>query len=236
MNNYKNNTSRKILIIDDDDKLRDLMIRFLQTLHYQVIAAPEGKSGLEMVQKEEPDLVLLDVMMPGDDGFEVLRKIRESGETPVIMLTARGETTDRVIGLRGGADDYIPKPFEPSEIEARIEAVLRRSGRNHTSSETINFGDFEVDFQKREVITGDTPAELTSSEFMLLEYFLQNKGVALSRDQITESLRGEEFDLYNRSVDILISRLRKKLGDDPKKPQIIKTLHGHGYIFIAQEK
>ena len=236
---------KKILIIDDDIKLCELLSRFLAGRGYSTITANEGASALELIANKNPDLALLDIMMPGDDGFEVLKKIRKFSNLPVIMLTARGDTTDRVVGLEMGADDYIPKPFEPVEVDARIRAILRRvtdtpntnkGDAKKESSKVDTFSQFTVNHNLRNLLVEEKTVELTSLEYSLLKMLIDNAGQALHRDRIIEELHGEEFDLYNRSVDILVSRLRKKLNDNPKNPEIIKTLHGHGYLFIAKRK
>jgi len=226
---------KKILVIDDDAKLCTLLQRFLAERGYAPGSAPNGAEGIRALKKDRYDLVLLDVMMPGDDGFEVLRKIRKFSEIPIIMLTARGDTSDRVVGLRLGADDYIPKPFESAEIEARMEAVLRRSSNTGKppKEKQIEFGLVKVDLQRRSVLVDGEESDLTANEFRLLEFLLENRNTVVTRGQITEALYGDEFDPFQRSVDILVSRLRKKINDDPKKPKFIKTLHGQGYMLTV---
>ena len=231
-----NNKQKQIILIDDDKKLCSLLSRFLRERGYSVITAYDGESGISHIKTDHPDLVILDVMLPGEDGFDILKNIRKFSTIPVIMLTARGDTTDKVIGLELGADDYIAKPFEPPEIDARIKAVLRRSEIKNTMEEKdiIEFSQFYIDNLKRCIVIDDKEIELSVLEHKLLNYLIKNKNQAVSRDQITEALHGDEFDSFNRSVDILISRIRKKLNDDPKNPTAIKTLHGHGYIFLAK--
>ncbi|MES0490373.1 MAG: response regulator transcription factor [Leptospirales bacterium] len=226
---------KKILIIDDDAKLCTLLQRFFAERGYNPDSAPNGVEGIHALKKKQYDLVLLDVMMPGDDGFEVLRKIRKFSEIPVIMLTARGDTSDRVVGLRLGADDYIPKPFDSTEIEARMEAVLRRTSTTGKIPEgkQIEFGPVKVDLQRRSVLVDGKQSDFTSNEFRLLEFLLENRNTVVTRGQITEALYGDEFDPFQRSVDILVSRLRRKINDDPKKPRFIKTLHGQGYMLTV---
>ena len=223
------------------------MRRFLSERGYTVETFHNGPELHSQLQKSKPDLLLLDVMLPGDDGFKILKNIRTKSDLPVIMLTARGEITDRIVGLQMGADDYLPKPFEPAELDMRIKAVLRRSIRTSDHllatnesqkkihpdllSEMIVLGNRRLDVNHRKIITPDSEIELTSMEFRLLEYFIQNSNQVIHRSQITEILYGDDFDPYRRSIDILISRLRKKLEMDPAKPTILKTLHGQGYIF-----
>jgi len=224
----------RLLIIDDDEKLNKLLTDYLGKMGFEVLSATLPSQGLEKLEREAPDLVILDVMLPEMDGFEVCRTIRQSSTIPVIMLTARGEVMDRVVGLEIGADDYLPKPFEPRELVARIQSVLRRVQAKNKSG-VKNIGSLSIDFHKLEVTVDDKPAGLTSSEFECLALLVNNSGKVLNRDQIIEQLRGIEWDAFNRSVDITMSRLRQKLGDDPKNPRFIKTIWGTGYLFIGAE-
>ena len=224
----------RLLIIDDDEKLNKLLTDYLGKMGFEVLSATLPSQGLEKLEREAPDLVILDVMLPEMDGFEVCRTIRQSSTIPVIMLTARGEVMDRVVGLEIGADDYLPKPFEPRELVARIQSVLRRVQAKNKSG-VKNIGSLSIDFHKLEVTVDDKPAGLTSSEFECLALLVNNSGKVLNRDQIIEQLRGIEWDAFNRSVDITMSRLRQKLGDDPKNPRFIKTIWGTGYLFIGGE-
>ena len=224
----------RLLIIDDDEKLNKLLTDYLGKMGFEVMSATLPSQGLEKLERESPDLVILDVMLPEMDGFEVCRTIRQSSTIPVIMLTARGEVMDRVVGLEIGADDYLPKPFEPRELVARIQSVLRRVHAKNKSG-VKNIGSLSIDFHKLEVTVDDKPAGLTSSEFECLALLVNNSGKVLNRDQIIEQLRGIEWDAFNRSVDITMSRLRQKLGDDPKNPRFIKTIWGTGYLFIGAE-
>ena len=224
----------RLLIIDDDEKLNKLLTDYLGKMGFEVMSATLPSQGLEKLERESPDLVILDVMLPEMDGFEVCRTIRQSSTIPVIMLTARGEVMDRVVGLEIGADDYLPKPFEPRELVARIQSVLRRVQAKNKSG-VKNIGSLSIDFHKLEVTVDDKPAGLTSSEFECLALLVNNSGKVLNRDQIIEQLRGIEWDAFNRSVDITMSRLRQKLGDDPKNPRFIKTIWGTGYLFIGAE-
>ena len=224
----------RLLIIDDDEKLNKLLTDYLGKMGFEVMSATLPSQGLEKLERESPDLVILDVMLPEMDGFEVCRTIRQSSTIPVIMLTARGEVMDRVVGLEIGADDYLPKPFEPRELVARIQSVLRRvQAKSKSGVKTI--GSLSIDFHNLEVTVDDKPAGLTSSEFECLALLVNNSGKVLNRDQIIEQLRGIEWDAFNRSVDITMSRLRQKLGDDPKNPRFIKTIWGTGYLFIGAE-
>ena len=228
------NVFGKILIIDDDEKLNRLLTDYLSKMGFTVLTSTLPSAGLEKMEEESPDLVILDVMLPEMDGFEVCRTIRQSSSVPVVMLTARGEVMDRVVGLEIGADDYLPKPFEPRELVARIQAILRRIQTKYKSGiKTI--GALCIDSHKYEVRVDDKLVHLTLNEFECLVLLVKNKGKVLNRDQIIEELRGIEWDAYNRSVDITMSRLRQKLGDDPKNPRFIKTIWGTGYLFIGGE-
>ena len=228
------NVFGKILIIDDDEKLNRLLTDYLSKMGFTVLTSTLPSAGLEKMEEESPDLVILDVMLPEMDGFEVCRTIRQSSSVPVVMLTARGEVMDRVVGLEIGADDYLPKPFEPRELVARIQAILRRIQTKYKSGiKTI--GALCIDSHKYEVRVDDKLVHLTLNEFECLVLLVKNKGKVLNRDQIIEELRGIEWDAFNRSVDITMSRLRQKLGDDPKNPRFIKTIWGTGYLFIGGE-
>ena len=226
--------SGKILIIDDDEKLNRLLTDYLSKMGFTVLTTTLPSAGLEKLEEETPDLVILDVMLPEMDGFEVCRTIRQSSSVPVVMLTARGEVMDRVVGLEIGADDYLPKPFEPRELVARIQAILRRI-QTKSKSGIKTIGALCIDFHKYEVRVDEKLVHLTLNEFECLVLLVKNKGKVLNRDQIIEELRGIEWDAFNRSVDITMSRLRQKLGDDPKNPRFIKTIWGTGYLFIGGE-
>jgi DNA-binding response OmpR family regulator len=225
----------RVLIIDDDAKLNRLLKSFLTDFGFQVISATDPAQGLKMIGKRSPDLVILDVMMPGMDGFEVCRKIRQTSSLPIIMLTARGEVTDKVVGLELGADDYLAKPFEPRELVARINSVLRRSG-TVDDAQPADFGPLVVDFKRRTADLNGETLDLTTNEFAALALLARNAGKVLNRDQILQELRGIDCDAFNRSVDITVSRLRQKLRDDPRAPAFIKTVWGVGYVFIGGDR
>jgi len=225
---------KKILVIDDDHKLNALLKDYLIKFDLSVISETDPVKGLKNLNKINPDLIILDVMMPGMDGFEVCRKIRSNSSIPIIMLTARGEVSDRVVGLELGADDYLPKPFEPRELAARIQSILRR-GRLDTSSDIKRSGELTINLKNHKVELGTRPVVLTSAEFEILKMFMNRPGMVFTRNQILEHLWEIEWDVYNRSVDVLISRLRQKLGDDPRDPLYIRTVWGTGYIFVGEE-
>ena len=221
-----------ILVIDDDKKLNELLAVFFGRFGYNTLTATHPKEGMKIIDQKKPDLVVLDIMLPEMDGFEVLRKIRRFNTIPVIMLTARGEVTDRIVGLELGADDYLPKPFEPRELLARIQSILRRT-EGGPREKSLELGDLKIDSDRQVAFIGREDLHLTSTEFAVLELLAKNQGKVLNRDQILDELHGIEWEAFNRSVDILISRLRHKLKDDPKDPKYIKTVWGSGYIFIG---
>ena len=225
----------KILLIDDDEKLGGLLETFFQRFDLQLSVANEPEVGLEMLASENPDLVILDVMLPGQDGFEVCRTIRKTSSVPIIMLTARGEVTDRIVGLGIGADDYMPKPFEPRELVARIQGVLRRSVSGKPQGQKLDYAGLEVDLERRSAMLDGEELDLTTMEYQLLALFAGNPGKTYTRDEILNELRGIDAQLFSRSVDILVSRLRQKLGDTSKQARFIKTVWGTGYAFIGQE-
>ncbi len=230
------NPKRQILIIDDDHKLTELLKTYLAQFDMTVLAANHPSEGLSLLKSRSPDLVILDVMLPGKDGFEVCREIRKTSKVPVIMLTARGEVTDRVVGLEIGADDYLPKPFEPRELVARIQTVLRRLAPAPAviAGGLLKSGDLTVDLARRSAALKDKNLNLTTTEFEILVLFLKNAGKVLNRDWSMDYLKGIECEAYNRSIDITVSRLRKKLKDPAEKPKFFKTVWGEGYLFIGK--
>ncbi len=225
----------KILLIDDDEKLAGLLGNYFERFDLELVSALRPSDGLKLLDAEDPDLVILDVMLPEQDGFEVCRTIRKTRVVPIIMLTARGEVTDRIVGLEIGADDYLPKPFEPRELVARIQNVLRRAVPEEVESDELAFKDLMLNTERRSVELDGNPLELTTMEFELLALFARNAGKAMSRDEILNGLRGIDAQLFSRSVDILVSRLRQKLNDTTKQPRFIKTVWGKGYTFVAEE-
>jgi len=221
-----------ILVIDDDEELTQLLSEFLERFGMRVSAASHPAAGLRALKANLPDLLVLDVMLPGSDGFTVCRKIRETSQVPIIMLTARGDLTDRVLGLELGADDYLAKPFEPRELVARIQAVLRR-GAAHAEGETLHADELNVDLATRTATLRGEKLDLTTAELELLALLLRHRGRVLTRERILEETRGLDWESFDRSVDVLVSRLRQKLKDDPRSPSFIKTIWGHGYSFVA---
>ena len=223
----------KVLLIDDDKKHSELLQAYFKRFGINLIFAHEAESGFRMLNREDPDLLLLDVMLPGKDGFEICREVRKTSNLPIIMLTARGEVIDRVSGLELGADDYIGKPFEPRELVARVQALLRRSDATQSSGGQLAFEGLVIDSEARTVEVDDKPVDLTSMEFELLLILARRHGKKLSRDDILSELRGIDAAILTRSVDIMISRLRGKLGDSVKPPRFIQTIWGRGYSFIG---
>ena len=221
---------RSILVIDDDPKLSALLAEYLGARGLSVETAPEGERGLARLRAGGVDAVVLDVMLPGRDGFQILQDIRRSSQIPVIMLTARGEDTDRIVGLELGADDYLPKPFNPRELLARLRAVLRRSESTPDTEAPIEAAGLRVDPARREVWQHGVAVELTTTEFELLRVLVASAGRVVPRERIMELARGEEWASFERSVDVHVSHLRRKLGDDSRRPRLIKTIRGVGYL------
>lgn len=226
---------KQILIIDDDQKLNALLKSYLAQFGMTVTSAVRPEEGLALLKRSAPSLVILDVMLPGRDGFSVCKEIRKSSRVPVIMLTARGDVTDRVVGLELGADDYLPKPFEPRELVARIKSVLRRlKPASPSSGQVLKSDSLSLNVGRRQALLKGKDLGLTTTEFETLVFFMRNPGTVLNRDQIMEYLKGIECEAFNRSVDIAMSRLRKKLGDSAGNPKYFKTVWGAGYLFIGK--
>ena len=229
----------KLLVVDDDPRLRDLLRRYLGENGFTVFVAENGAAMNRLWLRERFDALILDLMMPGEDGLQILRRLREQKDmTPIIMLTARGEDVDRIVGLEMGADDSIPKPFNPRELLARIHAVLRRRPANEVpgapsmEGEVVKFGEFELDLGTRELRKNGEPMPLTTGEFAVLKAFARHPGQPLSRDKLMEIARGREYEAFDRSLDVQVSRLRKLIEPDPSKPRFLQTVWGLGYIFI----
>ncbi len=226
-----------ILIIDDDLKLTSLITKFLENHKFKVSSFDNPKNALETLnQKHSFDLIILDITMPEMDGFQVLREIRQHSTIPIIMLTARGEVSDRVVGLELGADDYMPKPFEPEELIARIQSIMRRIKMPETMVDHLVFEHLTIDKLKQEVVLNGEPVALSTTEFEALLLFAENCGQILDRDFLVENLRGISWQSYDRSIDVLVSRLRSKLSKLDPETEYIKTIHGVGYKFIDRVK
>lgn len=226
-------TSASIVYIEDDEKLARLTARYLESHHVRVTIATDPREGIAAVLRERPDVVLLDLMLPGMDGFEVCQKLRSRVDMPIIMLTARGEEADRVMGLEGGADDYMAKPFSARELLARIRANVRRARGlvGPVAERRLVTGALVIDLASRSVTFGGALLSLTTYEFDLLYALAERAGRVLTREQLMDFVRGCVDEAFDRSIDVHISHLRKKLGDDPRSPRIIKTVRGIGYVF-----
>jgi DNA-binding response OmpR family regulator len=219
-----------VLVVDDEPMVRDVLERYLTAEGFSVRMAADGEEALARIGEGLPDLVLLDLMLPKVDGYEVLSRIRDQGSTPVIMLTARGEETDRIVGLDLGADDYVTKPFSPREVVARVRAVLRRSG-TAIDEEPLRYGDLEIDGDRREARLRGTPVRLTRKEFDLLHHLASRPGVTLTRTQLLEDVWDFAWDGDSSTVTVHVRRLREKIEDDPSAPARIVTVWGVGYRF-----
>jgi DNA-binding response OmpR family regulator len=224
--------SVKLLVVEDEPALRLALSDRLRSEGYEVAVAADGDEGWRRAREEPFDLVLLDVMLPGKSGFDLLRDLRREGvETPVLMLTARGEVLDRVLGLKLGADDYLVKPFETVELLARIEALLRRA-QPDTEGGSFAFGEVRVDFRRMEVSRDGRPVELSALEFRLLRYFVEHRGEVLGRERLLDEVWGYDADVYSRTVDQHVATLRRKLEADSRRPRHVVTIHGAGYKFV----
>ncbi len=231
--------NKKILIIDDDIKLIELLVDYLGGSLFDVSFILDGLNALNEIEKQSPNLIILDYMMPGKDGLEVLRDIRSQYDTPVIMLTAKGDDTDRIVGLELGADDYLPKPFNPRELLARIKAILRRNSSPMSNSKAnkidalvIQVDDLILNAAAHTIELGKKTIDLSTTEFNILEVLMKNTNRVLSRDQIMSMAQGKDFMAFDRSIDIHISKLRSKIETDPTSPKRIKTVWGTGYMFV----
>lgn len=230
---------QKILVVDDDPRLRDLLRRYLGDNGFTVITADGAQSMNRLWMRERFDLLILDLMMPGEDGLSIMRRLRGGNDTtPIVMLTAKGEDVDRIVGLEMGADDYLPKPFNPRELLARINAVLRRQapddapGAPTNDSTPVEFGEFVLDLATRTLKKNGEDVPLTTGEFAVLKAFARHPRVPLSREKLMEMARGREYEAFDRSLDVQISRLRKLVEPDASKPRYIQTVWGLGYVFI----
>jgi len=220
-----------ILVVDDEPKIVQLARDYLEKSGFQVLTSGDGQQALAINRQERPDLIVLDLMLPGLDGLDVCRAIRRESDVPIIMLTARAEETDQLIGLELGADDYITKPFSPRALVARVRALLRRTQGNLLQQETVRIGDLELDLRRKQLCLKDEIIHLTRSEFLLLETLAKHPGQPLSREQLLEKLHGVVFDGVDRSVDSHIKNLRRKIEPDPADPIYIQTVYGFGYKF-----
>ncbi len=231
----------RILVVDDDARLRDLLRRYLAEQGFHVVTAEHAQAMNKLWLRERYDMLVLDLMLPGEDGLSICRRLRGAGDqTPIIMLTAKGEDVDRIIGLEMGADDYLPKPFNPRELVARINAVLRRKGAEEAPGapsekpQQFEFGDFVLDLGTRTLKKNGETVSLTTGEFSVLKVFARHARQPLSREKLMELARGREYEVFDRSLDVQISRLRKLIEPDPSNPLYIQTVWGLGYVFIPE--
>lgn len=222
----------RLLMIDDDRSLNELLAEYFGRFGHRLDTTTTAAEGRYLLRRDDPDLLILDVMLPDADGMELCRSIREESDIPIVMLTARGDVPDRVLGLECGADDYVPKPFEPRELVARVETLMRRS-RETPARRLSARGGLVLETETRRVTQKGAEIELTSLEFELLRILMDSRGRVLSRDMLLRRLRGIDAENYDRSVDMMISRLRKKLADDSRTPRYIKTIRGTGYQFVG---
>jgi len=234
-----NGNHAKVLVVDDDLRLRDLLRRYLAEQGFNVVTAENAQGMNKLWIRERYDLLVLDLMLPGEDGLSICRRLRGAGDqTPIIMLTAKGEDVDRIVGLEMGADDYLPKPFNPRELVARINAVLRRKGPDEIpgapseTPQTFQFGDFVLDLGTRTLKKNNETISLTTGEFSVLKVFARHARQPLSREKLMELARGREYEVFDRSLDVQISRLRKLIEPDSSNPIFIQTVWGLGYVFI----
>ena len=223
-----------ILLIEDDRRLAEMVSQYLGEAGFRVSVAGDGRTGLSRLGSEPYDALVLDLMLPDIDGLEVCRKLRAFSDTPVLMLTERGDAMDRVVGLEVGADDYLPKPFEPRELLARLRAILRRKGPARSSS-ILRFGRLDIDRDARTVRVDGAERPLTGHQFALLVTLAERAGRVLSRDTLMDLVRGEGLDAFDRSIDVHVSRIRAAIEDDPKRPRRLLTVRGAGYVFARQQ-
>ena len=224
-----------MLVIDDDEGLNALLAEYLGRFGFTVTAVTHPDDGLRALRAAPPDIVVLDLMLPGMDGFAVCRRIRETSRVPIMMLTARGDVTDRIVGLELGADDYLPKPFEPRELLARVKALLRRTSPQAAGDDVLRFGRLEIDLGARVARLDGKVCDLTGHQFDLLDVLAQSPGRVLTRDQIMDSLKGHPLEAFDRSIDVHISRIRALIEDDPKNPRRVLTVRGAGYVFARKQ-
>ncbi len=222
--------AERILLIEDDARLAEMVSEYLGEAGFRVSVAAAGRAGLERLAREPFDALVLDLMLPDMDGLEVCRQLRARSDVPLLMLTARGDAADRIVGLEIGADDYLPKPFEPRELLARLRAILRR-GRSAAAAKLLRFGRLEIDRDARAARLNGEARPLTSYQFALLVAFAENAGRVLSRELLMDLVKGEPLEAFDRSIDVHVSRLRAAIEDDPKRPRRIVTVRGAGYVF-----
>jgi len=221
--------SARILVVDDERRIVDIVRAYLERDGYKVLAAYDGKAALELARREHPDLIILDLMLPEISGWDVCRTLRHESDTPIIMLTARDDASDKIVGLELGADDYVVKPFDPKELVSRVKAVLRRYKAGTQPRTLLSVGDLSVDLDRRSVRLGDRDIELTATEFDLLRALMESPGRVFSRMQLLDRVQGEAYEGYERTIDSHVKNLRKKIEPDPEQPRYVITVYGVGY-------
>lgn len=226
--------SEKILVVDDEIKIARVVKAYLAKEGYRVVEAYDGRSALELARKEKPDLVVLDLMLPEVSGWDVCRALRQESSVPILMLTARDDDTDKIVGLELGADDYVTKPFNPKELVARVRAILRRAGRQQIEGKVIAAGDLRIHLEKREVRVSGQEVHLTPTEFELLRVMAERPGRVFTREQLLDRVLGDSFEGYDRAVDSHIKNLRQKIERDPRSPRYVLTVFGVGYKFAGE--
>jgi two-component system response regulator CpxR len=229
----KQGMNNSILIIDDDRELTALLVEYLQSEGFTIVCVHDGQEGVKKALNQSFDAIILDILLPKLNGFEILKAIREHSDIPVLILTARGDDIDKIVGLEIGADDYLPKPCNPRELLARLRAIIRRTHKAMTQKPIIELHDIMVDCSKRIVTIKGEELELTNAEFNILEMLMKSPNQAFSKEELTEYALGRKYTAYDRSIDVHISNLRNKLGDDPMGEALIKTVRGFGYLFNA---
>ena len=226
----------RVLMIEDDAQLADMVVEYLGSMSIEVKPQPTARDGLAALKRGQFDALILDIMLPDSDGLEVCRRVREASDIPILMLTARGELSDRIVGLELGADDYLPKPFNPRELLARLRAILRRRhGGTAARAALLRFGRLEIDRDSRCVRVDGEMRALTGYQFDLLCVLAENAGRVLSRDTLMNKVRGEDLEAFDRSIDVHISRIRSAIEDDPKQPRRVLTIRGTGYVFAKKQ-
>jgi DNA-binding response OmpR family regulator len=221
----------RVLLVEDDPRLAEMLSEYLGQAGFRITVAPLGASALERLAGAQYDAIVLDLMLPDMDGLDVCRQVRATSDTPVLMLTGRGDAIDRIVGLELGADDYLPKPFQPRELLARLRAILRRRVRGNSPDHLLRFGRLEIDTAARNVRLDGAPCELTGYQFDLLVALAEKAGRVLSRDILMDLVKGEHLEAFDRSIDVHMSRIRAAIEDDPKKPRRVITVRGAGYVF-----
>lgn len=236
----KDQAQKHVLVVDDDDRLRDLVIRYLGEQGFNVGGVPDATGMDAYLASNGVDLIVLDLMLPGEDGLSIARRIRNGKDIPIIILSARGDEIDRIVGLEVGADDYLPKPFNPRELLARVRAILRRSDQVSAPGDASDepsefaFGGFRLNLRSHSLMQGEQPVDLTHGDLALLEVFVSRPNRVMSRDSLLQQLKGYERAPFDRSVDVRVTRLRKKIESDPAHPEYIRTVWGKGYMFTPQ--